>query len=462
MLKQQWFVWSKDQKIDEVYDMENKKVLGSGIYGQVIKVKDKQKQIRAIRIIPKTKIKNPTRFKYEVNQMRILIHENVVRIYESYEDARNIYLVMDYCDGGTLYQKILERHVLTMQEAKQIFIQIIRGIQICHKYAICHRDLRPESFIYASRRGDDIQLKAVDFGFSLLFVDDYIKKIKGQVVETSRQGKLYYIAPEILQGRCNETCDIWSAGVMLHVLLTGVLPFNGTNDLEIIQSIQDYSINIKLDGTVQDLLKKVLQPVEKRISILDILKHPWILDQGSDQAEFLNINFNEMKLLTKQNQLKKIMMNYISEQVIDTEALKSLYKKFEDEDLNNQGFLSIEQVQNSFKQSGYLQEFHEVIAYLQYDEDGVIIQCLQIDLQNQIKEKMIYLQEERIYLAFKKFDISCNGKISNENLWKILTTNEQFKHLSKEFCQSLIVEVDKNNDGEIDYLEFIDMFFKKQ
>ncbi|CAD8061374.1 unnamed protein product [Paramecium sonneborni] len=454
--KQLWFMWSQSYNLNQKYEMETKKVLGSGKFGQVLKVKERLTKIyKAIRTIPKAKVKHKEKLKSDINQLKNINHENVIKIYELYEDDRNLHIVIDLCEGGSLFEKILEKYVLSAEEARQLFLQMIQSINICHKYALCHRDLRPESFLYIERKAEDMRIKAVDFGFQLLYVDDYIKKQNGIVVESSRSGKLYYTAPEIFEGRLTEKCDIWAVGVIFHVLLTGELPFNGQTDADIYKQIQNYEITLKVEKPIADLLSKILIDPYKRISIFDILKHPWI-QTPIDKTIFLNPNFKQMKELSNQNHLLRIMMNFLSEQ-LQKDSLEKLKKIFEELDVNSKGFISVSSIKETLKDQPEYEDINLILEHSEILDDKINYQ----NFINQIYEKRLFLKEEKCYLAFKQFDLNNTGKITVENLQNVLKSVDQLKFISKQFCESLIKEVDKNNDGEIDYLEFIDMFCQK-
>ena len=98
------------------------KILGSGTYGEVIKAKKKgSKIVRAIKKIPRTKVKHPERFRREIDIMKTLDHPNIIKLFETYEDQRYIYLVMELCDGGELFDRIIEKGHFTEGEARVIF-----------------------------------------------------------------------------------------------------------------------------------------------------------------------------------------------------------------------------------------------------------------------------------------------------------------------------------------------------
>jgi len=134
-----------------------------------------------------------------------------------------------YCEGGDLLAKVQQFRYLPEAKAARILRQILSALDTCHKKNIVHRDLKPENILFESSSIDST-VKVIDFGRSKLLV------AKEKIVE--RAGSLYYMAPEVLQCKeYNQQCDIWSAGVILYLLLAGCPPFNGKTREETIKKI---------------------------------------------------------------------------------------------------------------------------------------------------------------------------------------------------------------------------------
>lgn len=151
--------------INDVYDLDKSK-LGSGSYGVVHKAVHKATGYeRAIKVIPRNKIKNMDRFKTEVKIMQTLDHPNVIKLYEYFEDDTNVYLVMELCTGGELFDRIIEKEYFSEQYGAIVFKQILEAINYCHAMNVCHRDLKPENFLFETRE-DGSDIKIIDFGLS--------------------------------------------------------------------------------------------------------------------------------------------------------------------------------------------------------------------------------------------------------------------------------------------------------
>lgn len=161
--------------------------------------------------------------------MKTLDHPNIIKLYEVYEDSKNVYLVMEVCEGGELFDRIIEKGCFTEIEARRVFTQIVQTINYCHSKGIAHRDLKPENFLLLTKH-DESPIKVIDFGLSTNFDQKSNMKTKA--------GSPYYISPEVLEGKYDQSCDIWSLGVILYILLSGTPPFYGENDGKILEAVR--------------------------------------------------------------------------------------------------------------------------------------------------------------------------------------------------------------------------------
>jgi len=101
--------------------------------------------------------------------MKTLDHPNVIKLFEIFEDSRNVYLVMEKCDGGELFDSIIAKGKLTEIETRHIFSQVSSAILYCHNHGICHRDLKPENFLLLNNK-ENSPIKVIDFGLSCVFL----------------------------------------------------------------------------------------------------------------------------------------------------------------------------------------------------------------------------------------------------------------------------------------------------
>ena len=221
----------------------------------------------------------------EIIIMKLLNHPNVLRLYDVWETEKALYLVLEYVEGGELFDLLVESGPLPERTATAFFRQIILGASYCHSLGICHRDLKPENLLLDR----DYNIKIADFGMAAL-------ESKDRLLETSC-GSPHYAAPEIVSGLRyhGSASDVWSCGVILFALLTGRLPFDDENIRDLLLKVQrgHYEIVEDLSVEARDLIAKMLTvDPEKRIKTRDILYHPLLLKYfGSpeDLADYNNL-----------------------------------------------------------------------------------------------------------------------------------------------------------------------------
>ncbi|KAA1100401.1 hypothetical protein PGTUg99_026045 [Puccinia graminis f. sp. tritici] len=200
----------------------------------------------------------------EIVIMKLIDHPNVMRLYDVYENSHEIYLVMEYVEGGELFEYLVSRGRLSEDEALNYFQQIIRGVDYCHRFNICHRDLKPENLAN--------NIKIADFGMAAW-------EASGKLLETSC-GSPHYASPEIVAGinYHGSSSDIWSCGVILFALLTGRLPFDDENVSDLLTKVRIGVFNMPSDisGAVQNLIRGMLTvDPTKRLTMEEIQSHPW-------------------------------------------------------------------------------------------------------------------------------------------------------------------------------------------
>ena len=205
---------------------------GYGTFGKVYLARkigeDDQHKPYAIKVMRDVH-KNERIFKIafrEISIMRILDHPNIVKLHEIYEDERHLSLVLEYCSGGELLDYLFDRHHLGEAETAHFMQEIFSAIEYLHNHHICHRDLKLQNFMF-DRKGPNSVIKLIDFGLSAQCSteENLLKTIVGSPL---------YIAPEIINKKPYDlSCDLWSLGVILYLLLAGEPPFKGSNNREI-------------------------------------------------------------------------------------------------------------------------------------------------------------------------------------------------------------------------------------
>ncbi|GAA6047066.1 hypothetical protein JCM3770_004179 [Rhodotorula araucariae] len=253
------------------------RTVGEGSSGRVKLVKHKVTgQYAAVKIVPKPRRQNQEKadklllgIEREIVIMKLIEHPNILRLLDVWETGSELYLIMEYVEGGELFDYLVRKRRLNADEARHYFQQIISGVDYCHRFNICHRDLKPENLLLDGEKN----IKVADFGMAAL-------EREGKLLETSC-GSPHYASPEIVAGTTyhGASSDIWSCGVILYALLTGVLPFDHSDIRTLLQLVKrgEYHMPPDLPTDAQDLLRRMLVvDPEKRIKMEEIRVHPWV------------------------------------------------------------------------------------------------------------------------------------------------------------------------------------------
>lgn len=307
------------------------RTLGRGSTGRVRLAKNiNNGKLAAVKIVPKSNFKKLENPKYknanpnsndsslpygierEIVIMKLISHPNIMGLYDVWENKNDLYLILEYIEGGELFDYLIKRGKLQEFEAINYFKQIINGINYLHQFNICHRDLKPENLLLDHHKN----IKIADFGMAAL-------EIKEKLLETSC-GSPHYASPEIVAGKNyhGAPSDIWSCGIILFALLTGHLPFDDENIRKLLLKVQSgkFIMPNDLSWEAKDLITKMLQVnPNERISIKDILNHPLL----AKYPEPILINNKNAKF--NLNDLQKSNFKPIeSVDKIDKEILKNL------------------------------------------------------------------------------------------------------------------------------------------
>ena len=208
----------------------------------------------AVKVLEKSKIKDKKdveRISREIKILKKLHHPNVVQIYEIIETEKDLYLVMEFANGGELFELIVQQTRLKEKQASKHFQELVAGVHYIHKLGICHRDLKPENLLVDY----DGSLKVVDLGLSNMYEP-------GQTLSTAC-GSPCYAAPEMIAGNRYHglASDIWSIGVVLYAMMCGYLPFEDQKTSNLYKKIlaADYSLPKFLSPDAKDILGKIFQ-----------------------------------------------------------------------------------------------------------------------------------------------------------------------------------------------------------
>ncbi|KAK4478194.1 hypothetical protein RD792_017477 [Penstemon davidsonii] len=194
-------------------------------------------------------------------------HRNVVQIFDVYEDDEFLHIVVEYCGAQDLYQRITARQVFSESDALRIMVPLMEAISHCHSLGVAHRDIKPDNILFNNYN----ELKLADFGSAECFHTG--EPMSGIV------GTPYYVAPEVVAGNdYNEKVDVWSAGVILYIMLAGIPPFYGDSAKEIFEAVLRANLRFprsvfgSVSSEAKDLLRRMLcKDVSRRFSADQVL-----------------------------------------------------------------------------------------------------------------------------------------------------------------------------------------------
>ena len=272
----------KNFDFDDYYEL--KENLGEGDFAVVQKcIKKSNGKIFAVKKVLKKKIKyqNLIIMEAESSILKLIHHPNLVELIDYFESEDKIFMVMDYLEGGDLIKFICDHEPMTNVPEKtiaKIIYRIGKAIQYLHNYGMIHRDLKPENIVFG-KDGDINSLKIIDFGLTVtLGYEETVNDLMGTVT---------YLAPEVYTNKPYDfKVDVWSIGVILYYLLSGILPFDDENlndeliGKKIVFSHHEFAKEF-FEGRsrmVIDLIEKCLEknPL-KRIDIDEFLNDDWFV-----------------------------------------------------------------------------------------------------------------------------------------------------------------------------------------
>jgi serine/threonine protein kinase len=369
-----------------------KETIGKGTFstvklGEHIKTKKKV----AIKILDKEKLKtkeDSIRIQREIKILSIMDHPNIIKTYKITETAKNYYIIMEYCEGGELFDYIVEKERLDESEASIFFYQLINSLEYIHSKGIAHRDLKPENLLLTKNK----KIKIIDFGLSNYFGGDT------SPLQTPC-GSPSYASPEIIRGELYNgfRIDIWASGIILFAMLCGYLPFDEeeeenedikcfsqdgkkeekSEDNEILfQKILEGKIDYPdyLSDIAVDLIKKMLvvEP-EDRIKIKDIKKHKFYLlgqknyflyQKNITEHEIIdNLNYNNDNINMSDNSNSNIIdgdkINSIDLSLINSDKKVDKYNENNKNTINSNDISKNEERSNILKKEEMKNEMEE-------------------------------------------------------------------------------------------------------
>ncbi|XP_010275071.1 PREDICTED: CBL-interacting serine/threonine-protein kinase 23-like isoform X1 [Nelumbo nucifera] len=316
------------------------RTLGEGTFAKVKFARNAETgENVAIKILDKEKVlkhKMVGQIKREISTMKLIRHPNVIRMYEVMASKTKIYIVLEFVNGGELFDKIASHGRLKEDEARKYFQQLINAVDYCHSRGVFHRDLKPENLLLDANG----ILKVSDFGLSAL-----PQQVREDGLLHTTCGTPNYVAPEVInnKGYDGAKADLWSCGVILFVLMAGYLPFEDSNLMQLYKKIfkADFNCPSWFSTSAKKLIKRILDPnPATRISISEVIENEWfkkgykppIFESADVSLDDVDAIFDESvdsgNLVVEQREEKPAAMNAF--ELISTSQglnLSSLFEK---------------------------------------------------------------------------------------------------------------------------------------
>jgi len=448
---------SSSAAVHDVYDVD-KHVLGSGGFGTVHRatLKGAANEVRAVKVLKRKQAKAEATFKKEVSILRQFDHPCICRFFETFQDDRCMYMVLEYIKGIELFDYIQDRIVRGIEpsecEIAQIMQQVSCALLYCHERKVVHRDLKPENIMVQTLPADNEQnlfvVKLIDFGLAMDFTSP--------AGESLTAGTYDYMAPEVQRGHpATPASDMWSFGIVMHALLAGGLPLapvrQGRKRIDTRRSLySDLSRNALciMEGLLQ------IDP-ERRLTAKSLMQTAWMRGNvhkptkqdsrnlGKTMSAFLEFH---QSLMLRRAVLTALAMQATSHQV------EELRQQFIQVDADGNGRITRAELAASLSSSKFrTQSGEDVSSWVEsifdsIDTDG----SDEIEYTEWLAAAMVeggYRSEQAVQAAFRVFDIDHSGKVSQQELARVLAREEQdIAHLIPQF--------DTDGDGELDLEEF--------
>jgi len=434
--------------------------------------------VYALKSIVIKHVKNPTfiqELQNEIAILRTVDHPNICKAIETYEYNSKLYLVLELCSGGDLYQ----RDPYDEQQAKYIVRSILNACAYLHHKNITHRDLKYENIMFAIPTSPNV--KIIDFGLSTKYGKN---EILNQTVST-----VYTMAPEVIKGGgYDQQCDVWSIGVLAFMLCSSTLPFFGKTRQDIARRILHgrFKFNGRRWKNVSKEAKSfcrslLVQDVMLRPNCVEALNHKWFhTDHSPRGCQIVSHDQDgtarppSIGGCTRSGQVvSSVVMDRVQATVqmyAGYTSLKKLalyviaYKSTVDEI----GFLQ-QLFQNRFdvERDGIitLQEFKDALNVYSYTDEELTFMYNAVDIDGcgnisyseflaATIEAHGFIEEVRIAEAFDRLDSDDSGYITVNNLTAFLG-----KDIPESFIHKIIEEADVvDHDGQIDYDEFLGLW----
>lgn len=438
--------------------------IGCGAFGSVCAATHRTTgNAAAVKSVPKKSPAQMAALKAEIGFLQSTDHPHICRLYETFEDESNVYLVMEQCSGGELWQRVLDAHDIGLgygeRELARAVQQMLRALAYCHSHGIVHRDVKPQNFLYESE-DEGAVLKLVDFGVSGVVAHETSGERERKRYLTRMVGTDGYIAPEVLLSRPYGTAaDMFSVGATMHAAVVGLAPIWEQKD----GKPPAYRFPGKLrwrtlPKEARELLTAMLSPdPEARPTASDALGSPWFngLEAGPDSRDCQGCLMDEeyvlrMRKFAGRSKLQKCAFASVAAFTdLHCEEVNLLRNAFLAADTDDSGEVSPEELAAALGQSdGTLKvDVADILKGVDTSHQGSITFC---EFLTAAASRKLLQCESSARHAYDALDINGDGFVSATEIEAALPGV-----MSRQELLEGISRVDRDGDGLLNYEEFI-------
>jgi len=438
-------------KVDNIWHVVKfKQRLGVGASAQVCLVKGEDESLFALKMMG---LENQEMWLREVKMLRRFKSPEIVRFENAYIDHRNCYIMMEYCSGDSLIQRIANRKKYTEGIASNTAKTMLRALKCLHDNHVVHRDIKPENFVYLTKT--DAGLKLLDFGIAIEALPE------GE--HTYRAGTPYYMAPEVIRNReprsgdiCKKS-DMWSVGVCIFIMLNGQAPFKGSTKNALFDNIL-FQNKIKfttrgISKEARDFVFKLLQRDPKlRFSVDQALQHSWIVKCGKNENEIMQSTVEALRFFNAKQTIHRALQK-VATANLDEHDEKHYKKLFDQFDKNGDGNITKEECMAALELNNIHPQQAEKMAeeIIEASDDNHDNMIQYDEFTHAMARHGLSQDEYRMHAIFTALDTNRDGFISIAEFTNCLPegNTDELDDLVQAFK-----DADENNDDRLSFLEF--------
>ena len=396
---------------------------------------------------------NDSKIAEEISLLSKLDSKYIIKVYECFMNNKRYYLITDHCKYGSLIQKLESKKVYKENQIRYIVLQILKAIKYLTINNYLHIEISPEKIliddIIKDPHGDEL------YNIKLL---DFFCPSRNNLLPDNKLTFLCYMAPEVMEQKYSQTCDIWSIGIITFQLFFGELPYKSNIDYkEYVKNIKStYNLSNNITNEFKDFLDKTLNKnPSRRMTIEECLSHPWVCWQNTDLIPGVEEDNNQQEITRNKNNLNKIniekshksgKITNLENKQISYNSEHNSYKRNVKEplDRNSSSMISSENSLISNKNIDKNDNYNDNDNGNDNDNDK------DNDNDNINKENKVINEEEKLNNDNDLNEVKYN---SNHNLNVIMNINNSKKKLNlkpEEFTDTKKSDVSPGNDKPLE------------